>query len=250
MSLNHTHQIHNQHTSCLYALLQPNPGIPPFLTGHWSPWWLRFEPLPLPSLVSLAHLHLVCWEANGDIDCALGEWMRMWVWALALDHRSRCALWSQILCVCVGREFVVLWMGQTLSEDQLTLEFISSETRSDSARLSFLNCLFWQESVNIQTRCVDAPYDKWKVNHRKVRPQGEVNWSSVELSRCGHYQGIELFLCFHWHEQLKFKTGHFWQWFTDWSHASITACGVLSLIKLSIWSLSICFSMIFSMRER
>lgn len=124
----------------------------------------------------LGPLYLICWETNEDLDSALGERTRMWFSALALDHRSRCALWSQILSVCVGREYVVLWTGQTLSGDQLTLEFISFEKRSNSPCSSFFNCPCWRESR--ENHCiwmgkyVDAPYDKWKVNHRKWDSRG------------------------------------------------------------------------------
>lgn len=146
----------------------PQPASVPGTAVFWN---------SAPALTrELGPLHLVCWEMNGDLDGALGECMRMWFSALALDHRSCCALWSQILSVCVGREYVVLWTGQTLSGDQLALEFISSETRSDSPRSSFFNCPYRQESrANLCVRMskyVDAAYDKWKVNHRKWDPRG------------------------------------------------------------------------------
>lgn len=173
---------HNHHTFCPHALLQPSHDIPQFLSGRDTPATASFSPRdgcvlklgPCPDW--LGPLHLVCWETNGDLDGALGEHMRMWFLALALDHRSHCALWSQILSVCVGREYVVLWTGQTLSGDQLTQEFISSETRSDSPHSSFFNCPYWQELR--ANRCirmskyVDAAYDKWNVNHRKWDHRG------------------------------------------------------------------------------
>lgn len=182
----------------------------------------------------LGPLYLICWETNGDLDSALGERTRMWFSALALDHRSRCALWSQILGVCVGREYVVLWTGQTLSGDQLTLEFISFEKRSNSPCSSFSNCPFWRESR--ENHCIWMGKIRgcavWQMESKsqKVRLQGEVKCISVDLSRCGRYRGTGLFLCFHWHshKQLKFKTRQFWRWFTDRSQASFIACRVLS----------------------
>lgn len=108
----------------------PRPAPVPGMTVFWNSASTLTE--------QLGPLHLICWETNGDLDRVLGERMRMW---LALDHRSCCVLWSQSFGVCVGKEFVVLRIGQTFSGDQLTLEFISFETRGeklDSPCASFL----------------------------------------------------------------------------------------------------------------